>query len=257
MNAMKNMAFLETRKLAGRLTHLQQMREELEQLASDLLCHHPYPAGLVQTGPQIWLLFGSERGFCGDFNDRLLASLPAAGNGEARLLAVGRKLGSRLVHAPPGRATFLRGAEVAEEVTPLLEQLLVALTDLQPVPGGLRLLACYHDAERELPVSRALLPPFLPVQPRSRAAGCPPLLGLSADAFFYQLVDHYLFVALHDIAYQSLMSENSARIQHMTGAIRRLDEHAERLTRQFHRARQEEITEEIEVILLNASAWMT
>ena len=63
-------------------------------------------------------------------------------------------------------------------------------------------------------------------------------------------------MALHDIAYQSLMAENSARIQHMTGAIRRLDEPAEELTRQYHRARQEEITEEIEVILLNSSAWM-
>ncbi len=261
MNAMKNMAYLETRKLAGRLTNLQQMREELEQLATDFLCHHPYPTEFTQAGPQIRLLFGSERGFCGDFNERLLASLPPEANGDAQLLAVGRKLGSRLDQVQPGGINTLRGAEVAEEVTPLLEQLLAALTDLQPAPGGLRLFAFYHDASSNQPVNRALLPPFLPLQPPPRVMApgpgtCPPLLGLSPDGFFYQLVDHYLFVALHDIAYQSLMAENSARIQHMTGAIRRLDEHAEELTRQYHRARQEEITEEIEVILLNSSAWM-
>lgn len=256
MTAMKSMAFLETRKLAGRLTNLQQMREELEQLAADFLRHYPYPAEFDQAGSDIWLLCGSERGFCGDFNERLLTRLQAEARVPARLLVLGHKLGSRL-HDYPGACSLLGGANVAEEVTPVLERLLLELAGLQPARGELRLHALYQEAASGLLVSRLLLPPF---RDGSRGAGpaigYPPLLGMRPDAFFHHLVEHYLFIVLHDIAYQSLMAENSARIQHMTGAIHRLEENAELLTRHYHRARQEEITEEIEVILLNSAAWM-
>ena len=70
---------------------------------------------------------------------------------------------------------------------------------------------------------------------------------------FSQLVDDYLYFALHEIAYMSLLAENNKRIQHMTGALLRLDERTGELTRQYHLHRQEEITEEIEVILLNTT----
>ena len=39
----------------------------------------------------------------------------------------------------------------------------------------------------------------------------------------------------------------------MSGAVRRLDEKMAELTRHYHIERQEEITEEIEVILLTAA----
>jgi F-type H+-transporting ATPase subunit gamma len=67
------------------------------------------------------------------------------------------------------------------------------------------------------------------------------------------LLDRYLFVALQEICYTSLMAENQKRIQHMTGAVHRLDETTAELMRRYHMRRQEDITEEIEVILLNAT----
>jgi F-type H+-transporting ATPase subunit gamma len=73
------------------------------------------------------------------------------------------------------------------------------------------------------------------------------------------LVHHYLFAALHEIFYTSLMAENQRRIQHLEGAIQRLEEKNENLARKSRTLRQEEITEEIEVILLsvegNGYAW--
>ena len=47
-------------------------------------------------------------------------------------------------------------------------------------------------------------------------------------------------------------AENQQRVRHLEGAVERLDDQLGTLERRRHRLRQEEITEEIEVILLNA-----
>ena len=52
----------------------------------------------------------------------------------------------------------------------------------------------------------------------------------------------------------SLIAENRRRLAHMEGALRRLDETTAVLGRRMHAARQEEITQEIEVIMLSAQA---
>jgi F-type H+-transporting ATPase subunit gamma len=50
------------------------------------------------------------------------------------------------------------------------------------------------------------------------------------------------------------MAENHSRLQHMEGAIQHLDDKSEKLKRKAQTFRQEEITEEIEVILLTAES---
>ncbi len=54
--------------------------------------------------------------------------------------------------------------------------------------------------------------------------------------------------------YSSLTAENRQRQAHMDQALQRLEEKAERLRRACNAQRQEEITEEIEIILLSADA---
>ncbi len=52
--------------------------------------------------------------------------------------------------------------------------------------------------------------------------------------------------------YSSLMAENQQRQAHMDRALQRLDEDSARLRLRYNNQRQEEITEEIEIILLSA-----
>ena len=47
------------------------------------------------------------------------------------------------------------------------------------------------------------------------------------------------------------MVENRYRLEHMDNAIRQLDKRVNRLQLQYNTMRQEEITEEIEVIMLS------
>ena len=66
------------------------------------------------------------------------------------------------------------------------------------------------------------------------------------------LTGHYLYAALNAVLYSSLMAENRQRQVHMDRALQRLDEDSARLQLTYNIQRQEEITEEIEVILLSA-----
>jgi F-type H+-transporting ATPase subunit gamma len=85
------------------------------------------------------------------------------------------------------------------------------------------------------------------------ALGHAPALNLAPRAFLLELIEHYLYAVLHAILYASLMAESTRRVRHLEGAVRHLDEEAERLLRRSNALRQEEIIEEIEVILLNAA----
>jgi len=80
----------------------------------------------------------------------------------------------------------------------------------------------------------------------------PPLLYLPPRVFLAELIDLYLFALLHTIFYSALMAENRARMSHLEGAIQRLDRETRELELKRNLLRQEEITEEIELLMLSA-----
>lgn len=91
--------------------------------------------------------------------------------------------------------------------------------------------------------------PELPATPRWPGH---PLLQ-PPRALYRTLVDHFVFAALQEILLGSLLAENRKRFDQMSGALDRLHERLDTLGRARRRARQEAITEEIEVILLGAA----
>jgi F-type H+-transporting ATPase subunit gamma len=255
IEAMKNLAQVEIHKLDRRLENQQQMVSDLELMAADLLHFYPYTFPQARGERDIWLLFGSERGFCGDFNASIISNLGGQlipQNGPPLLIPIGTKLYQRL-EDDPHLARFIEGADVTEEVTHILNVIIRQINELQARYGACHVYTLYHHTETGLLTCSQLLPPFKQLNKTVRTHTTPPILNLAPDSLFGALVDHYLFTALHEIAYMSLMAENYSRIQHMTGAMHRLDERVDVVMRKYHIQRQEEITEEIEVILLNAT----
>ena len=252
MRSMKSLAYMETRKLSRLLEAQGQAVSVIEAAAADFLGFHPGLASAARSPCRVILLIGSERGFCGDFNEALLRALPAGAETDTRIIAVGSRLCSRLQERD-GTATLLAGPGAAEEVSDTLNRLVTVIGQLQDEQAWISLTVLHHrngatDLEEKL-----LLPPFATgIDPRDRRYGHAPLLNLQPEAFFAELVEHYLLAVLHAIVYTSLMAENQRRIQHLEGAIRRLDEKSFEYSRQSRILRQEEITEEIEVILLSA-----
>ena len=258
MNAMKNLAYMEHRKLSRLLLSQRQMLSNLEKAAADFLSFHPYPETIKDLPKCIYLLMGSERGFCGSFNEKLLQALekqePQNSEETNSIIVVGQKL-ARNFEADPRVAAFLDGANFEEEISQILNAMVSAISLLQKQYGIISLVVLYHSDISDQINRCDLLPPF---HEKFEAPGFtyPPLLNIQAEQFFTDLSEQYLFAALHEIAYTSLMIENYWRVQHLEGAVNRLDSDTETLRQKCRTLRQEEITEEIEVILLSADSML-
>ena len=165
---------------------------------------------------------------------------------------MGRKLYT-LLEGEARLAASIDGAIVVEEVTTLLNQLVDALNTLQEKHGVLTVYCLYHAKEDRIVMQKILSSSQPQLQSRP-GYPYPPVLNQAPEGFLVSLTDHYLFAVLHNILYTSLMAENHNRVTHLDGAVKRLDDKSAELKRQCNILRQEEITEEIELILLSAAS---
>jgi F-type H+-transporting ATPase subunit gamma len=257
MTAMKGLSLVETRKLARFIGHQRRMQANIEAAAADFLNFFPVTSA-DKMQPAIMLLIGSERGFCGNFNERVLTALAALPNRDhaPALLVLGHRLGSKL-ETHPGVLARLDGPTVTEDVPAVLNRLMDALhAASQQISGtGAALFCLAHGSEDEgggEPELKRLLPLALPPVPH-RAH--PPGLQISPPEFFAELLDQYLLATLYGLLYESLAAENRQRFAHMENALDRLDETIAHLALKRNALRQEKIVEEIEVILSSQQAF--
>ena len=251
MNSMKSLAYMETRKLSRFVETQRAVVKAIHRVADDFLGFHPGLLPPMPGGEALCLVIGSERGFCGDFNEQLLrhaAGCPGAG---APLILVGTKLHGLVA---PGRPVLakLAGADVVEDVEAVLNRIIDVLTAHYEARGPGPLSVVYQGAEAEGVLQERLLPAFGGDDRPAAAFAHPPVLNVPPEDFFRDLADHYLLAAVHGILLSSLMAENHRRVRHLEGAVRHLDDKTVALARRANVLRQEEIIEEIEVILLSA-----
>jgi len=256
MNSMKTLAYMETRKLARFLDAQHAVVQSIEDVAADLLSFYPETLPEAKETTPVYVLIGSERGFCGDFNHALYKYLESAlqehSPGTPVLIAIGRKLYT-LLEGEVRVAAQIDGASVVEEVTSVLSQAVRELSSLQEQNHILAVCGLYHGGQDGI-VMQKLLPPFQHCLHQMPYFPHPPILNQSPREFLAELTDHYLFAALHDMLYTSLMAENHQRVAHLEGAVKHLDDESAELARQCNVLRQTEIIEEIEVILLSAAS---
>ena len=258
LRAMKNLALMEQQKLTRFLTTQRRVVDSIEAAVEDFFTFYPEAARRLGQGTSVWLIIGSERGFCGDYNEQLRdcveQHIRERSPHELRLLLIGRKLTAKFVQDRRVAAS-LAGPTVAEEVPAVLMGLMEKLRELQArqKPGVRLEFTVIHQSPAS---ERGGIHVHEPMKRARRPvrAGYPPLLNLDPFAFATNLIDQHLFSLLHEVFYSALMAENLRRFQHMDQAIQRLEKDMAKLVLKRNSLRQEEITEEIEVIMLSADA---
>ena len=213
------------------------------------------PKGKTVAGAIGAVVFGSDQGLVGQFNDvvadyaiKALASLP----GKPEVWAVGERVHERLADAGlPVMGLFAVPGSV-RAITPLVGQILVEgearqrhgeVTELHLFYNRLKSGAVYE------PVSQRLLP--LDESWRRNLAALPwpkgnlPEVMGSGAAALRALIREYLFVSLFRACAESLASENASRLAAMQRADKNIDDLLEDLNRTFHRLRQDGIDEEL------------
>ncbi|MEZ5354328.1 MAG: FoF1 ATP synthase subunit gamma [Bryobacteraceae bacterium] len=258
LSAMKNMARMEVHRLERFLATQRRVVTAIESAARDLRAFHPelFAGEQDERCREVYVVLGSERGFCGNFNESLLRVLAARaqpGPGAA-IVAVGGNLRNK-IGDDTFLPVFLPGAGVVEEVEDTMVRLMDALSGegiAKPHRSSALRVTVIHHTPAGGEIGLSLLSPSFGGGDKPPQYAYEPMLNLDPVSFAAGLLEQYLFARLHELVYGSLMAENEARVAHMQAAVERLDRKLPDLRRRRNVLRQEEITEEIEVIMLSA-----
>jgi F-type H+-transporting ATPase subunit gamma len=201
------------------------------------------------------IVFGSEQGLVGQFNDvvadfavKTLAGLP----GKHQIWAVGERVHGRLSDAGLPLVGLFAVPNSVKAIAPLVGQILVEGETCYSQSEATELHLFYNRSTAGAvyaPVSQRLLP--LDETWRRKLAelpwptgNLPEVIG-RGTATMRVLIREYLFVSLFRACAESLASENASRLAAMQRADKNIDELLEDLNGTFHRLRQSGIDEEL------------
>lgn len=258
MAAMRNLALLEINKITRFLSTQEQAIKTLEDVYSDFTYFFPQLKAKKEViEPKVYIVIGSERGFCGNFNDELISELKTQVKkqvDEPKLIIVGRKLAMKFIDDPLVLTT-IDSPSASEEIPSIILRLIQSLENyLKMNEASLfgNYYIIYNTMFDNHPKTNTISPlEKLSIEKKS-VFSYPPILNLAPQDFLPQFLDQYLFAFLYLIFYQSFFTENSQRFHHTDTIIQKLNKQIENLTHRVNILRQEEITEEIEIILLSA-----
>jgi len=269
VRTMKSLSAVSIRQYESAVAALRDYSRTVDLALQALLRDRPAVARAIApaAGPAAVVVFGSDHGLCGRFNDEVahfarerLRELDAAGTrrrclavgarAEARLAALGEVMDERLVL--PGSVSGLSA---------LAQAVLVQIDAWGAVEGLGRVLLIHHRRTSEavaVPHMRQLLP-LSPERLRNLAARpWPsrrlPMFTMEAERLFPAVIRQYLFSAVYRAAAESLASEHASRLASMQAAERSIEEHLEDQQAEFRRRRQEAITEELLDIVIGFEA---
>jgi F-type H+-transporting ATPase subunit gamma len=247
-SAMKNLALAEISRLEATQRAREHLREELANVARAVAPAFSEALTDDRERDDLYVIIGSERGFCGAFDEPLVATwrnLAKDRPGDCAIV-VGLALSEKMADAA-GIVATLSGPTIAEDLDATLTQVLHAIRVAQscrPAPMGVK--AIWMSTEG---VVHAAILPFAP--PAGAAAGPLPDFYLRREIFVRDFIDQYVDATLHEAFCTSLSAENRARMAHMTAALEHVEQRDAELRQRANRLRQEEITETIETILLS------
>lgn len=201
------------------------------------------------------LLFGSDQGLVGQFNEQLVAFaqqtlLPLPG--ERRIWAVGERLQAQLADSPLGVTASFPLPNALGSIASLVSQVLLAVEDCrarQEIDAFYLFYNRPHSGELYQAVSQRLLP--LDDTWRREIAARPwpsqplPEVLHGGEATLLAFISEYLFVSLFRACAESLASENTCRLAAMQRAEKNIGERLDALSGDFHRLRQSAMDEEL------------
>jgi F-type H+-transporting ATPase subunit gamma len=254
MSAMRGLALVETRRLGGFLDAGRAWAATVAAALGDVQRRIGEPP-IDADSRELCLVFGSERGFCGDYNERLAETARAHAEASgAALLAIGAKLAERLGGLT--RECDVPAPDVADAASRALDLIIEAI-DLwaaRSPSGAIRVSAIAVPGDGLVPRHRVLLP--VPWTGTGATEAFPALTQLPDARLLADLTRQHLLAGLGELLHGALLAENRRRVEHMDRAIRRIDRKLEELRLRANQLRQEGITEEIEVIQLGVEGEM-
>jgi len=201
------------------------------------------------------VVFGSDQGLVGQFNDLLVDFvIDSLGKlaGKKIVWAVGERIQSRLSESELGDSPGFPLPNSISAITGLVGQVLLEM-ETRRERGEIGQVYLFHNRPKSgaiyEPVSQRLLPLDSGWQSKLAERKWPsnnlPEVMSVGEQTLLAFVREYLFVSLFRACAESLASENASRLVAMQRAEKNIGELLEGLSRDFHRLRQSAIDEEL------------
>lgn len=206
-----------------------------------------------KDGPVGAIVFGSDQGLVGQFNDRIVEHvLETLGEeaSKAQIWAVGERAHARLVDSNLEVRGLFRVPNSVRAIPPLVGQIQIETEVLQAM--GPATVYVFHNrpvsGSQYAPAHTRLLPLDLSWQRDIEnvdwpTRNLPEVLG--GVGTVRALIREYLFMSLFRACAESLASENASRLAAMDRADRNIEEMLSELQAAYHQLRQESIDAEL------------
>jgi F-type H+-transporting ATPase subunit gamma len=261
VRTMKTLAAINIRQYEKVVESLADYYEAVEMGFQVLLHNTPHAVLPPETVPHSHtgvVIFGSDQGMCGQFNEQI-ATLALE---ELARLRIPRS--SRVVLTLGARLTaYLEAVNQSLDdtwpipgsvagITPLIQDIVMKIDAWRDQPGVTRVIVFHNrplSGAAYQPHMLTLLPVNLERLRRLARKEWPsqvlPMFTMDWQPLLSALLRQYLFVSIYRAFAESLMSENASRLATMHSAERNIEEHLDELNMLFHQQRQQSITEEL------------
>jgi F-type H+-transporting ATPase subunit gamma len=211
----------------------------------------------VRATRRALLVFGSEHGFAGAFNDRLLDhAARRMQERDGRLILIGSR-GAMVAEERDLKWAWSTVMATTPATVPEVAQRIAAELYRRMGRGEVEeadVLYCKSDAGGMLRiVEEHLLPPDLSRFPAASDA-LPPLHHLPPGVLLERLAGEYVIAELTRVVMESLASENAARLAAMEAARENVGKKLDELREEERRIRQDEVTIELLDVVTGAEA---
>ena len=210
---------------------------------------------LKNKGAIVFVVFGSDQGLVGPFND-VMAQFVIAENekftGEKKLWTIGERIQARLAESGLTIVQHFALPNSIAAITSLVGEILLALENGYEL-GDISEVYLFHNQPQSGVGYHSSCLRLLPLdkdwRTRFSALSWPnknlPEVTSSPGETLLAFVHEYLFVSLFRTCAESLASENASRLLAMQRAEKNINELLDAMHHNFHRLRQSKIDEEL------------
>lgn len=202
------------------------------------------------------IIFGSDQGLIGQFNDVLAQSFvqkSAHFSGDLHVWVIGERMSDQLTEFEIPIVEIFKVPNSIHAITQLVEQLLLAaesefinndISELHLFYNGntIDINGYSMESQRILPLDEKWHKRLSKRQWQTN--NLPDTMG-QAQATLKKLISEYLFVSLFRACAESLASENASRLATMQRAEKNISDMLDDLTHSYHQLRQESIDNEL------------
>jgi len=248
VSSMKAFANLNVQTAKRGLSNLRIYRNSIEESFGDIITLFPHLAKYDPSDKKrtIFVVFLSQEGFCGFFNEDILNFFEKIPHEDAITIVMGEKgaqeAKSRKI-APRHYLNSTSSVETIEINAIELSSYLIEIFEKERF-DTITLIHAELEAGSYKIVKEEVLPPdFSKLHKTSLQKE--PLLYLKSKDILDSLIKEYLHVSIYRAFIESVASENQARLNTMVHASNTIKEREKILTQGLNAHRQQEITDEL------------